>query len=172
MSSVATHKLSHDSTSLVRRLVRSAIFWPVPFLIVSALTILWFYRSSTLILFDDPLDATVTSLVASANSELTKENPEQILSLAREPLDPRYQQALSGRYWLIGQIYRDGRILPVRASRSMAGETLNLTPANATALYDNPSEILRARTNGPDNEPLRFTARMAFYRVLKIRPLL
>ena len=171
MSSVDTHKLSRDSTSLVMRLVRSAIFWAVPFLIISALTILWFYRSSTLTLFDDPLDATVTSLVASANSELTKDNPEEILSLAREPLDPRYQQALSGRYWLIGQIYRDGRILPVRSSHSMAGETLTLTAANALTLYDNPSEVLRSRTIGPDNEPLRFTARMAFLPGLEDTPL-
>ena len=171
MSLLTQHKLSRDSTSLVMRLVRSAIFWAVPFLIISALTILWFYRSSTLTLFDDPLDATVTSLVASANSELNKDHPEQILSLAREPLDPRYQQALSGRYWLIGQIYRDGRILPVSASRSMAGETLSLSPNDAVILYDDPSEVLRSRTIGPDNEPLRFTARMAFLPGLEDTPL-
>ena len=165
------HKLSRDSTSLAMRLVRSAIFWAVPFLIISALTILWFYRSSTLALFNDPLDATVTSLVAASNSELDEDNPEQIISLAREPLDPRYQQALSGRYWLIGQIYRDGRVLPVRASRSMAGETLTLDANNAVTLYDNPSEVLHSQTVGPDNEPLRFSARMAFLPGLEDTPL-
>lgn len=163
--------LSRDKISLVARLVRSAILWAFPFVLISALTILWFYRSSTLQLFDDPLDATVTSLIASANSSLDSDNPEEIISLALEPLDPRYQQALSGRYWLIGQIYRDGRVVPVKASRSMANETLVLTADNAKQLLDVPADTLRSRTIGPDKEPLRFAAHMAFLPGLEDTPL-
>lgn len=163
--------LSRDKTSLVMRLVRSAFLWAVPFLLIAAMIILWVYRSSTLTLFDDPLDATVTSLIASADSQLDNLQSEEIISLAREPLDPRYQQALSGRYWLIGQIYRDGRIVPLRASRSMAGETLVITAENANLLFDQPGVTLRARTIGPDKEPLRFAARMAFLPGLDDTPL-
>lgn len=171
MTDTLSHKISRDKISLVARLVRSAILWAVPFLLIAVITIVWFYRNSTLRLFDDPLDATVTSLIASADSELTSENPEQIISLAREPLDPRYQQALSGRYWLIGQIYTDGRVVPVRASRSMAGETLSLAEKNAAALFAAPGETLNARTVGPDNEPLRLSARLAFLPGLDDTPL-
>jgi len=96
MTDTLSHTLSRDKLSLVARLVRSAILWAVPFLLIAALTILWFYRSSTLRLFDDPLDATVTSLIASADSNLDSDETDQIISLARQPLDPRYQQALSG----------------------------------------------------------------------------
>lgn len=163
--------LSRDKTSLVSRLVRSAFLWAVPFLLIAAMIILWFYRSSTFTLFDDPLDATVTSLIASADSQLDNQQSVEVISLTREPLDPRYQQALSGRYWLIGQIYRDGRIVPLRASRSMAGETLKITASNANLLFDSPGVTLRARTVGPDNEPLRFAARMAFLPGLDDTPL-
>jgi len=171
MTDTLTHKLSRDKISLVARLVRSAFLWAVPFLFIAALIILWFYRSSTLRLFDDPLDATVTSLIASANSDLTSENPEQIISLAREPLDPRYQQALSGRYWLIGQIYPNGRVIPVRASRSMAGETIEFTEKVANSLFAAPGVTLYGRTVGPDLEPLRFSARLAYLPGLDDTPL-
>ena len=171
MTDTLSHKISRDKISLVARLVRSAFLWAVPFFLIAALIILWFYRSSTLRLFDDPLSATVTSLIASADSELTSENPEQIISLTREPLDPRYQQSLSGRYWLIGQIYPDGRVVPVRASRSMAGETLKLTPKHANLLFTVPGETLYARTVGPDMEPLRFAARLAYLPGLDDTPL-
>ena len=146
MTDTLSHTLSRDKLSLVARLVRSAILWAVPFLLIAALTILWFYRSSTLRLFNDPLDATVTSLIASADSNLDSEQSDQIISLAREPLDPRYQQALSGRYWLIGQISRDGSVVPVKASRSMAGETLELTPSDAAQLFEFPGETLQSKT--------------------------
>jgi hypothetical protein len=159
MDNSQNHILSRDQTSLVVRLVRSAFLWAVPFILIAAMVILWVYRSSTFALFDDPLDATVTSLIASADSELGNEQSTQIISLAREPLDPRYQRALSGRYWLIGQIYRDGRIVPLRSSRSMAGETLAITANNANLLFEQPGVTLRARTIGPDKEPLRFAAR-------------
>jgi len=171
MNDSQLYELSRDKTSLVIRLVRSAFLWAVPFILIAAMIILWVYRSSTLTLFDDPLDATVTSLIASADSQLDNQQPEEIISLAREPLDPRYQQALSGRYWLIGQIYRDGRIVPFRASRSMAGETLVITAENANLLFDQPGVTLRARTIGPDKEPLRFAARMAFLPGLDDTPL-
>ena len=60
-----TDTLHKAELSLVRRLVRSALFWAIPFLLVAAAIMLWLYRSSTLALFDDPQDATATSLVAA-----------------------------------------------------------------------------------------------------------
>ena len=80
--------------SLVLRLVRGAIIWALPLLLVTALTLTWLYRNTTYRSFDDPLVSAVTALIATAEVQ------DNRLTLTREPLDPRYQRALSGRYWL------------------------------------------------------------------------
>jgi len=79
-----------DSRSLVARLVRSAMLWTLPVLILSAIALTWFYRSSTYRIFDDPMTSAVTSLIAAANVPSSGNMSE--LELVREPTDPRYQQ--------------------------------------------------------------------------------
>ncbi len=142
--------------SLVISLVRGAILWAVPVLIVSALVLTWLYRTTTYRIFDDPLDSAVTSLIASVNVD---GNDEVILS--REPLDPRYQRALSGRYWLIGQKMEDGTypLKVLAASRSLYGESLTLSPNALTELENNQGQVIRTTTGGPDEfEVLRVIA--------------
>jgi len=85
---------------------------------------------------------------------------EGSLSLTREPLDPRYQRALSGRYWLLGFLQDDGIIVPISASRSLLEATLVLPPQAVAELQSQPGTEIRSRTEGPDkDEPLRLVAR-------------
>jgi signal transduction histidine kinase len=143
--------------SLVTSLVRGAVLWALPLLIIAGITLTWLYRETTYRIFDDPLDSAVTSLIASVEVNETGE-----LGLIREPLDPRYQRALSGRYWLIGQIMEDGSypLKVLAASRSLYGESLVLPPATLTALSANMGEAVRGSAAGPDEfEILRIVAR-------------
>ncbi len=142
--------------SLVSSLVRGAALWALPVLIISALVLTWLYRTTTYRIFDDPLDSAVTSLIASVNV-----NEEGLIELNREPLDPRYQRALSGRYWMIGQIIEDGSypLKVLAASRSLYGESLVLSPAIIRGLNENMGETVRGRSAGPDDyEVLRLVA--------------
>lgn len=140
--------------SLVLRLVRGAVIWALPLLLVTALTLTWLYRNTTYSSFDDPLVSAVTALIATAEVQ------DGSLTLTREPLDPRYQRALSGRYWLVGFLQDDGVIEPISASRSLLEATLVLPPAAVTELQIQQGAEIRARTSGPDtDEPLRLVAR-------------
>ena len=140
--------------SLVLRLVRGAVMWALPLLLVTALTLTWLYRNTTYRSFDDPLVSAVTALIATAEVQ------DGSLTLTREPLDPRYQRALSGRYWLVGFLQDDGVIEPISASRSLLEATLILPPAAVRQLQMQQGEEVRARSSGPDaDEPLRLVAR-------------
>lgn len=144
--------------SLVARLIRSAIFWALPILVMTAISLTWLYRSSAYRLFDEPLINAVKSLIATAEV-VPLENDIKIIGLQQEPIDPRYQRALSGRYWLIGTFDEAQKILPARASRSLSGETLVLPQSAAEQLIANPGAEISAQTTGPDGEPLRVAAR-------------
>jgi len=50
-------------------------------------------------------------------------------------------------------------------------ETLKLTPSDASQLFENPGETLRSKTVGPDMEPLRLSANIAFLPGLDDTPL-
>lgn len=152
------HRL-RQNPSLVLRLVRGAVLWALPALALSAFALTWFYRASTYRLFDEPLDSTITALIAFADTDGTRGGRPEV-SLTREPIDPRYQQALSGRYWLIGILSADGDIIPLQASRSMARETLKLSGDDARKIIASPGERVRTSAFGPDGgEPLRVIAR-------------
>lgn len=140
--------------SLALRLVRGAIIWALPLLLVTALTLTWLYRNTTYRSFDDPLVSAVTALIATAEVQ------NNTLSLTRQPIDPRYQRALSGRYWLVGFIKDDGALVPISASRSLLEETLVLPSKAVSQLENQPGEEVRARVEGPDaDEMLRLVAR-------------
>ncbi len=142
------------SQSLVWRLVRGAAMWALPLLLLTALTLTWLYRNTTYRSFDDPLVSAVTSLIASA------EVAEGQLSLSREPLDPRYQRALSGRYWLVGFLQDDGLIEPIAGSRSLYDATLKLPNSAVMKLQAQQGAEIRSYSEGPDaDEPLRLVAR-------------
>jgi len=144
---------SSGNRSLVMRLVRGAILWALPLLLLTALTLTWLYRNTTYRSFDDPLVSAVTSLIASA------EVADGTLSLSRKPIDPRYQRALSGRYWMIGFLQDDGVIEPISSSRSFYGESLNMPKSDVLRLQSQQGEEIRSSAVGPDNdETLRLVA--------------
>ena len=146
--------VSGANRSLVMRLVRGATLWALPLLLLTALTLTWLYRNTTYRSFDDPLVSAVTSLIASA------EVGDGTLSLSRKPLDPRYQRALSGRYWLIGFLQDDGVIEPITSSRSLYDTSLTLPKADVVRLQNQQGEEIRSHVAGPDeNEQLRLVAR-------------
>ena len=148
---------SRQPRSLVTGLVRGAAMWAIPILILSAVVLTWLYRTTTYRIFDDPLDSAVTSLIASVDV-----NENGVVAVSREPLDPRYQRALSGRYWLIGRVGEEARapLLPLAASRSLYGESLTLDPPVLRELKSNMGEAVRASSQGVDTgETLRIVAR-------------
>lgn len=157
-------KTRHEGAggSLVLRLVRSAILWALPILIAAAVAMTLFYRSSTYRIFDDPIVSAVMSLIASAEIEPDATSVKQ-LTLARELTDPRYQQALSGRYWMFGQLNIDGTISPIKASRSLVEQTLTLPLRDVQTLIDSPGEEVVTHAVGPDGEPLRVAARYIIF---------
>ncbi len=170
--------------SLVLRLVRSSALWTLPILAICAAILIWVYQSSTLRLFDDPLESAVTSLIANVQTDqpLQIENPEidgetgliatgSPLSLISEPVDPRYQRALSGRYWLIGFLKPSGEIDVLKSSRSLSGEKLQLAPNISTNITSHPGEDVRAYAAGPDeDETLRLVARSVIFPNMDERP--
>ncbi|HHL42710.1 MAG TPA: sensor histidine kinase [Hellea balneolensis] len=140
--------------SLVVRLVRSAAMWVVPALLITGLAMIWFYRSSTYRIFDEPLVSTIQALIASVEVDPATDE----LVLASEPIDPKYQLALSGRYWLIGKIDTDGHIAPILGSQSLYGANIVLPALDAQRVLDEQGEIIKSVSLGPDKEPLRLAA--------------
>lgn len=127
----------------------------MPALIAALVLLTWFYRATIYSSFDDQLDSAVTALIASVETV----NEGQLI-LRREPLDPRYQRALSGRYWIIGQADAENDIQPLLASRSLIGGTLSINSEDQVRLRGSPGEAIRFSTAGPnEDEPLRVIAR-------------
>ena len=148
---------AQKNPSLVLRLVRSAILWALPALVFTAVALTLFYRGSTYRIFDDPMVSAVTVLIASANVPASGDVSK--IELAREPTDPRYQQALSGRYWLIGQQNQEGEIAIIKSSRSLYGEDILIDPKDISNINARPGEEIQLNGTGPDKEPLRVIAR-------------
>lgn len=140
--------------SLVHRLVRTAVLWALPILLICATILTLYNRNTTYRIFDDPQQSAISALIAAVNV-----NSDGGLNLASQPLDPRYQRALSGRYWLIGTLQSDGAITTLMASRSLFEEALALDSRAAQRLIEASGAPISARTTGPDNEPLRVVAR-------------
>lgn len=162
MSEKAGATQQAESYSLVWGLVRRAAFWAVPALLITALSLIWFYRASTYRIFDDPLVNTITALIASVETD-TADGADKPIRLTREPIDDRYQLALSGRYWLIGEISDDGTISSIMESRSVYGATIKLPLQAADQIKSNPGDVVRSTSRGPDNEPLRLAAQSVIF---------
>ena len=127
----------------------------MPALFTALILLTWFYRNTVYTSFDDPLESAVTALIASV--EISEDDG---LVLTREPLDPRYQRALSGRYWLVGTVGIGGRVAPLLASRSLYGETLRIEIHDLARLADATGEAVRFPGAGPNlDEPLRIVGR-------------
>ncbi|MBL4871080.1 MAG: sensor histidine kinase [Robiginitomaculum sp.] len=145
--------------SLVWRLVRSAALWAVPALLVTALSLILFYRASTYRIFDDPLINTISSLIAYVETDAG----DGKLVLTSEPIDPSYQRALSGRYWLIGKLQENGQLEPIISSPSLYGATLVLPKADAAKIKNQSGAVVHSIALGPDKEPLRLAAQSVIF---------
>ena len=140
--------------SLVSRLVRAAALWIIPSLLLAGLLLTWLYRGTIYQSFDNPLEAAVTDLVASV--EVLDDGQ---LTLSREPIDPQYQRALSGRYWMVAEPGETQALEPLLASRSFYGETLEADMRDRARLSVASGEAVRFSALGPDGEPLRVVGR-------------
>lgn len=147
--------MSQASTSLVRRLVASAVIWALPMLLIALLALSFLYRTSTYRFFEEPLENTVTSLIAAADIDQRGR-----LVLTQEPVDPVYQRGLSGRYWLLAGLGENGEYEVLRRSRSLAGSDILLNPAHIEFMRSFPAEFLKVNAEGPnENEIVRVAAR-------------
>ncbi len=159
-------KRPEPGRSLVWRLVRSAAMWVVPALLFTAFSLIWFYRVSTYRIFDDPLVNTIQALIASVETHPQDDETHPDggeIHLTSEPIDPRYQLALSGRYWLIGELKEGGHLEPILGSPSLYGATLILPAADAKIIRERQGDVVRSISQGPDNEPLRLAAQSVIF---------
>ena len=142
--------------SLVSSLVRAAALWAMPGLIGVTLALGLMSRNSSYQSFDEPLESAVLFLIASVEAD-----DDGTLRLSRELTEPRYQRALSGRYWVIGTIEDNREIIPTISSRSLYGASLPVSSATFAALAEQGQEPVRFTTSGPDldaDETLRVVA--------------
>ena len=140
--------------SLVSRLVRAAALWILPSLLAAGILLTWLYRGTIYQSFDNPLEGAVTDLIAAVEVM-----DDGTLALAREPIDPQYQRALSGRYWMVGAPGESLALDPILASRSLYGETLEVDIRTRARLGIASGEAVRFSALGPDGEPLRAVGR-------------
>ena len=142
--------------SLVSSLIRAALLWAVPGLILVTIALGLVSRNSSYRGFEEPLAATVLGLIASVEAD-----EGGTLRLTRELPEPRYNLALSGRYWLIGTV-EDNEIVPLLPSRSLYGTSLSVTDKVVAELAEQGQDPVRFITKGPDidaDETLRVVAR-------------
>ena len=114
-------------------------------------------RNSSYRGFEEPLEASVLGLIASVEADEIG-----ILRLSRELPEPRFQRALSGRYWLIGTVEDNNQIVPLLSSRSLYGASLPVTDATISELAEQGQDPVRFMASGPDidaDETLRVVAR-------------
>jgi len=143
--------------SLVSSLIRAALLWAVPGLILVTIALGLISRNSSYRGFEEPLEATVLGLIASAEAD-----EDGTLRLSRELPEPRYQRALSGRYWLIGTVEESGEIAPLLSSRSLYGASITVKEDKVSELAEQGQDPIRFMAAGPDidaNETLRVVAR-------------
>ena len=156
-------KNTEQGRSLVWRLVRSAAMWLVPALLFTAFSLIWFYRVSTYKNFNDPLVNTIQALVANIENDPLSMDGEIGITLANQPIDARYQLALSGRYWMVGELQSGGLLEPIISSLSLSDSSLKLTAKEADSIRENQGEVIRAFSVGPDNEPLSLAAQLVIF---------
>lgn len=155
-------KAKRSPPSLVSSLVRAAALWAVPGLILVTLALGLVSRNSSYQSFDEPLEAAVLGLIASVET-----GNDGVLRLSRELPDPRYQRALSGRYWMIGttrEVVDEDRylLIPQLSSRSLYGASFDISDADFQILSEQGQDPIKFTTAGPDidaNENLRVVAR-------------
>ncbi len=145
--------------SLAARLATIATVSVIGLVAVGVIAYTQFNRQMLRILIDPEIGTVMDNLIGNAGPGLSGE-----IALRDLPYDPRYLQALSGRYYQIARLNDDGTVLVQVISPSLFDAGIELDPkllaqitaptaATAPHFYTIP---------GPDSdEPLRIIARVA-----------
>ncbi len=138
------------SGSLVARLVLVAAIWCAALLFAGGAGLSLLYRATVFGDVDDRLDGAVRALVA--NAEVDERGRARI---ADAPVDPRFGQTLSGRYWAVYEPGDETAPQVLAQSRSIWDGRLSQLQDIVLAARATPGVIQTASAIGPDNEPLR-----------------
>ncbi len=141
--------------SLVRRLVVSAAGWALGLLLIGAFALTVLYRETVYAELDDRLNGISDALVAGVELD-----PVGEVRLSRSPIDPRYDQLFSGRYWQVSDPTPPGAATPsLVRSASLWDEILTLPASVEAGALANTGPTLGGNGVGPDGEPLRLRVR-------------
>jgi hypothetical protein len=144
--------------SLAARFLTIAIVSIFGLILAGAVAQAAFNRQMLRLLIDPELTTVADNLIGNAGPGLSGE-----IVLRDLPYDPRYLQAVSGRYFQIARIQDDGFLDVQVISPSLYDVTINLLPEQQ-AIFTGASPPLQAvflDVPGPDQEPLRVVARVA-----------
>ena len=146
------------NTSLARRLLISAALSSLVVLAGLVLILTAVYRGQTLALLDVELDRALTSLLRSVDAGA---DGSLVLDDTTLPADELFQTPLSGRYWVVAGVDKDtgkytGELL---YPRSLWEGEVPWPESNLQGLIDSPGEIVRSSGIGPNEEPVRISAR-------------
>ena len=146
------------SRSLAARLLTIAMVAVLGLVVAGWIAHAAFNRQMLRLLIDPELSTVADNLIGNAGPGLSGE-----IVLRDLPYDPRYLQAVSGRYFQIARIQEDGFLDVQVISPSLYDVTINLLPEQQ-AIFTAPSPPLGAvylDVPGPDQEMLRVVARVA-----------
>lgn len=136
--------------SLVGRLVGLAAAWAAVLLLAGAVGLTTLYKNSVFRDVEDGLDGTIRALL-----ETLQATDAGAFAVAATPLDPRYSQTYSGRYW---QVFRvadaDGALTPVDGSRSLWDEVLGVEPDLVRRAVARPGVRHVGGGGGPEGQEL------------------
>lgn len=146
------------SRSLAARLLTIAMVAVLGLVVAGWIAHAAFNRQMLRLLIDPELSTVADNLIGNAGPGLSGE-----IVLRDLPYDPRYLQAVSGRYFQIARIQEDGFLDVQVISPSLYDVTINLLPEQQ-AIFTAPEPPLGAvylDVPGPDQEMLRVVARVA-----------
>jgi len=146
------------SRSLAARLLTIAIVSVIGLVLAGWVAHAAFNRQMLRLLIDPELSTVADNLIGNAGPGLEGE-----IALRDLPYDPRYLQALSGRYFQIARVQEDGFLDVQVISPSLYDVAITLLPQQQAIFTapDPPLQAIYLDVPGPDQEPLRVVARIA-----------
>ncbi|MDQ8028367.1 MAG: sensor histidine kinase [Brevundimonas sp.] len=143
--------IGRPGRSLTRRLIWLAAAWIVVALLLTGWVLTRQYEESTLRRLGFVLNETIDDVVLA-----TTVTPEGVT--VAEIKDSRTLRPLSGKYWALGELTRDGRVHILARSPSLAGEDLVVPASLPDRLSDAFGQTISYNATGPIDKPLRVAA--------------
>jgi len=135
--------------SLAGRLVGLAAIWAVTLLLAGAIGLTSLYRNTVFRDVEDGLDGTILSLL-----ETLQATDGGSVTVAAIPLDPRYSQTYSGRYWQVFQLSATADMAPIVGSRSLWDEYMRIDADVAGRALARPGQRVSGGGGGPEAQEL------------------